>query len=173
MKRVSTVGPYVDLAILLAATVCVVALAYSAYHFQEDDAHRALAIVALPFASVGPGYGLLAMLFPHPRDLELVERLGLSSVVSVALLTLLVFALNHTSWGVRLVPMMVGLSAVTAISGSLGLLRRLLPKKVLLFAALDEIAEGGRDQSLLALCLCASLALAGAFAVTVFISDRY
>ena len=60
-----------------------------------------------------PGYSLIAALFPRKDDLDGIERIALSFGLSIAVVPLLGLALNYTSYGIRLVPILAMLSVFT------------------------------------------------------------
>ena len=72
-----------------------------------------------------PGYSLIAALFPRKDDLDGIERAALSFGLSVAVTPLIGLALNYTSWGIRLTPILISLSAFTIIMVLLAFLRRM------------------------------------------------
>lgn len=77
-----------------------------------------------------PGYSFVKALFPKKKaeteatpDLDNVERTVLSIGLSLALVPLVGFLLNYTPWGVRLVPIMLSLFALTVIFATVALAR--------------------------------------------------
>ena len=77
-----------------------------------------------------PGYALIASLFPRKDDLDGVERLALSFGLSIAVTPLLGLALNYTSYGIRLDPILISLSGLTLfLIGVAYLRRRRIPKE--------------------------------------------
>ncbi len=60
-----------------------------------------------------PGYSLIAALFPKKGDLESIERVALSFGLSIAVTPLIGLALNYTSWGIRLEPILLCLTVFT------------------------------------------------------------
>jgi uncharacterized membrane protein len=60
-----------------------------------------------------PGYALIAALFPRKNDLDGIERLALSFGLSIAVVPLIGLGLNFTSFGIRLVPLLISLSVFT------------------------------------------------------------
>lgn len=81
-------------------------------------------ILGLPLVLFLPGYSLLAALFPAKSDLDGIERTALSFGLSIAVVPLIGLALNFTSWGIRLLPILVCLSVFTFIMCGLAYLRR-------------------------------------------------
>ncbi len=58
-------------------------------------------LLGLPLVLFLPGYAVLAALFPRREDLDGVERLSLSFVLSLALVPLVVLILNFAPGGIR------------------------------------------------------------------------
>lgn len=67
-------------------------------------------ILGIPMVLFFPGYALIAALFPRKNDLDGIERLALSFGLSIAVVPLIGLGLNFTSFGIRLVPILVSLS---------------------------------------------------------------
>lgn len=85
-------------------------------------------VLALPPMLFVPGYVLLAALFPEAGEqsstapatdgngtetrqgIDGIERVVLSFGLSIAVVPLIVLTLNFTPWGIRLVPIMIGLT---------------------------------------------------------------
>lgn len=109
-------------------------------------------VFGLPFVLFLPGYALVAALFPEAgggpssedtgdgeagdgdgRDggIDGVERVALSFGLSIAVVPLLGLVLNFTPFGIRLVPVLVSVSLVTAGAAAVGARRRqlLLPEE--------------------------------------------
>ncbi|NOQ33541.1 MAG: DUF1616 domain-containing protein [Methanosarcinales archaeon] len=72
-----------------------------------------------------PGYSLIAALFPGKEDLDSIERIALSFGLSIAVVPLLGLVLNYTSYGIRLVPILVVLSVFTVLLAVVACVRRL------------------------------------------------
>jgi uncharacterized membrane protein len=102
-------------------------------------------VVALLVALFVPGYALIAALFPEcgppvsketavppteagsdtqPSGIDVLERLVLSFGASIAVVPLVGLVLNFTPWGLRLVPILVGLTIVTVLLTILAAVRR-------------------------------------------------
>jgi uncharacterized membrane protein len=81
-------------------------------------------LLGLPLVLFLPGYSLLAALFPAKSDLEGIERICLSFGLSIATVPLIGLGLNYTSWGIRLLPILISLSVFTFLMCGLAYLRR-------------------------------------------------
>lgn len=66
--------------------------------------------LGLPFVLFFPGYTLIAALYPRRDDLDGIERLALSLGLSLAVVPLIGLVLNYTPWGIRLGPIVAGLT---------------------------------------------------------------
>jgi len=67
-----------------------------------------------------PGYAFIKALFPKQlplktsdKDLDTIERIALSLGMSIALVPIVGLLLNYTSWGIRLTPIVLSLTALT------------------------------------------------------------
>ncbi len=67
-------------------------------------------ILGLPLVLFFPGYTLLAALFPRKGSLDGIERIALSFGMSIAVVPLIGLALNYTTWGIRLYPILLSLA---------------------------------------------------------------
>lgn len=81
--------------------------------------------MGLPFVLFFPGYGLISALLPRRDDPELVERLALSLILSLAMVPLIGLALNYSPWGIRLESILAFLGLFIALTATIGLLHRL------------------------------------------------
>lgn len=80
-----------------------------------------LAVICLLFF---PGYTVICALFPGKDDLGRMERLALSFVFSVVMVSLIGFLLNFSPWGVRLLPCLISISIFTIAMSLLAIYRR-------------------------------------------------
>ncbi len=71
-------------------------------------------ILGSAFVLFIPGYVAVEALFPKGRELDGIERLALSVGLSLALVPLVGLLLNYTPWGIRLDPIMISLTILTA-----------------------------------------------------------
>jgi uncharacterized membrane protein len=86
-------------------------------------------ILGLPLVLFLPGYALIAALFPAKSDLDGIERVALSFGLSIAVVPLIGLGLNYTTWGIRLLPILISLSLFTFVMCGLAYMRRaMLPE---------------------------------------------
>lgn len=81
-------------------------------------------VLGLPLVLFLPGYSLVAALFPAKSDLDGIERTALSFGLSIAVVPLIGLGLNYTTWGIRLLPILISLSMFTFLMCGLAYLRR-------------------------------------------------
>ncbi len=81
-------------------------------------------VLGLPFLLFFPGYTLIAALFPRKGQMEAIERTALSFGMSIAIVPLIGLALNYTSWGIRLEPVLYAVSAFIIIVSIIAWFRR-------------------------------------------------
>ena len=113
-------------------------------------------ILGLPMVLFLPGYALIAALFPAKDDLDGIERLALGFGLSIAVVPLIGLGLNYTSWGIRLVPILVSLSVFTLLMCVIAFYRRaqLPSEKAFLvssgevYAAIKEPVSGQSENKL-------------------------
>ena len=113
MKRLHIMLRYFpkDLALVILLTLsCMLFVLISP--LDETPVRVVLGLLLVLFL---PGYSLIAALFPGRDDPDGIERIALSFGLSIAVVPLLGLALNYTPFGIRLVPVLVGLS-VFAVS---------------------------------------------------------
>ncbi|MXV61092.1 DUF1616 domain-containing protein [Natronorubrum sp. JWXQ-INN-674] len=137
LTRFGAVRQYpVDLAAVSIGAILAYGIITS---FQEGSVLRLF--VTFPLALFLPGYALVAVLFPaserrarettstaierHPRGIDVVERVGLSLVLSVMIIPMIVIALPFTAWGLSTVSIAAALGVVTVVLAQLGVIRRL------------------------------------------------
>jgi uncharacterized membrane protein len=71
-----------------------------------------------------PGYVLISAFFPKKDDLDDIERIAFSFGLSIAVVPLIGLLLNFTRFGIRLVPILIGLSIYAIILIIVGEYRR-------------------------------------------------
>lgn len=102
------------------------------------------------FVLWAPGYALIKALFPteplsktSTKELDIIERFGLSIGLSLALVSLVGLLLNYTSWGITLAPVVLSLAAFTTIFAVVAVIRekrQVTPKNLSLHAKkIEEI----------------------------------
>lgn len=115
--------------------IIVFAATTSLIVFAAPESIYPLAYIRWAFGAIFllflPGYCFARALFPKESQKEnssasntySVSRLILSIPLSMALAPLIALLLNYTPWGVRLVPIVLGLLAMTGIFGTIAVLR--------------------------------------------------
>jgi uncharacterized membrane protein len=128
----------------------------------------------LPFLLFFPGYILVAALFPRRTDLDVIKRVALSFLLSIAVAALIGLVLNYTSWGIRLYPILISISIFILIASIIAWYRRttylpaerfkveLRPKMPALFKA-----DNTFDRVLIIVLILAILGATGTLAYTV------
>ncbi|ELZ65948.1 hypothetical protein C457_15357 [Haloferax prahovense DSM 18310] len=96
-------------------------------------------VLGLPCVLFVPGYAVIAALFPEAgpsvaadgdadaadrTGIDGIERVALSFGTSIAVVSLLGLLLNFTPWGLRLVPIVVSIGALTVVAAVVGSRRR-------------------------------------------------
>ncbi|XHH08900.1 MAG: DUF1616 domain-containing protein [Candidatus Bathyarchaeia archaeon] len=81
-------------------------------------------LLGVPFVLFFPGYVLMCLLFPLRKDLGDIERLALSVGLSLAVVPLVGLAMNYSSWGIRLLPMVTSIFILTLLLSLLTNYRR-------------------------------------------------
>jgi uncharacterized membrane protein len=82
-------------------------------------------VLGIIFIAFIPGYALISFLFPSNGEITLSERLLLSFGTSVAIVGLVGFILNYTSFGIRLEIIVEILTAIVILFSLLTVLRRI------------------------------------------------
>ena len=99
--------------------------------FLPDFQGASRIVVGLIVGLVVPGYTFMAALFPRKDDIDVAERVALSLGLSVVTITLVGLAMNFMPWGIRLVPMSIGLVVWSLLFSGVAVVRRsqMLPSK--------------------------------------------
>jgi uncharacterized membrane protein len=135
----------------LAAVLALVVLTNLAVFLPVLDESPVRVVVGLVFVLFVPGYAFIAALFPEAgaspttddtwadtdtdepdgnatglqdRGIDGIERTALSFGLSIAIVPLIGLALNFTPFGIRLVPILVSISAFIVVATVVGALRR-------------------------------------------------
>ncbi|SDG29316.1 DUF1616 domain-containing protein [Halorientalis regularis] len=124
-------------------------------------------VLGLPLVLFVPGYVFIAALFPEagesPADSESdpdatdsessgidgIERVALSFGLSIAIVPLIGLVLNFTPWGIRLVPILIGLNGFTLAATAIAARRRwALPESERFSAPYREWVVAGKAELL-------------------------
>jgi uncharacterized membrane protein len=62
-----------------------------------------------------PGYALIALLFPKKNDLNILERMTFTVILSVVITALIGMILNYSPWGIRIGSLLLTLAGVTVV----------------------------------------------------------
>ena len=112
----------------IPAIICVLSILLIAIvTFLPSNALRI--VFSLPFILLFPGYTLVAALFPKKVILGIVERIALSSGLSIAIVSLVGLTLNYTPWGIKLYPILISITVIILITSGVAWYRYLqLPR---------------------------------------------
>ena len=126
----------------LAAVLALVGLTNAAVFLPVVNDSPLRVVVGLAFVLFVPGYAFVAALFPEAgepptaddgsepdgglqdRGIDGIERTALSFGLTIAIVPLIGLALNFTPFGIRLVPILVGISGFTAVATAVAARRR-------------------------------------------------
>lgn len=109
--------------ILVAGLVILINILVFVPALSENFLRTYLGIVMVLFL---PGYALTAAIFPTKKDLEGIERAVVSMGLSIAIVPIIGFILNYTDWGIREVPILIGLSVFSGFMCVVAYYRRSL-----------------------------------------------
>ncbi|AEK73109.1 hypothetical protein GQS_06055 [Thermococcus sp. 4557] len=109
---------YWDLLTIIALSIILDLLIFYA---SDSLARKAL---GLAFVLFFPGYVFITALFPNRPELDNLERLALSFGLSIAVVPLIGLGLNYTPWGIRLIPILVSLTAFNIVFSLIAIHRR-------------------------------------------------
>lgn len=166
---------------LLVVIIGSVAIALWTYWTVPPD--LALLVLLLPLLLLFPGYALIAVLFPHPPEvdaraetsgwpkggIDIVERLALAFALSIALLPFVGFGLTATPWGITQTTVAGGMAAVTVLFAAIGIVRaaRMDPARRYLVVDRARFARAA-DADSVSLAVSLTLVLSVLIAVGVF-----
>jgi uncharacterized membrane protein len=102
----------------------------------------ARAILGLPFLLFFPGYVLVSAMFIK-KTMNNIERIALSCVLSIAIVGLIGFGLNYTSWGIELMPVLYSITAFIFLMSAIALIVRALTLKTNLFTTEFDLSLSG------------------------------
>lgn len=97
--------------LVIAASIATLAAVYIMPNTYPAVVFRL--IMGSIFVLFLPGFVTIKALFPTGKELEDIERFALSVGLSLVITPLIGLLLNFTPWGIRLDPIMVGLSLFT------------------------------------------------------------
>lgn len=125
LKTSSVLWYWITLATTLVAVISVFSIPESAYPIViVRYVLGAILIIWLP------GYAFIRVLFPvrlpikfEDKGLDTVERMALSSGMSLALVPMVGLFLNYTPWGIRLTPITLSLTALTLTFATAAVIR--------------------------------------------------
>jgi len=80
-------------------------------------------IIGIPIVMFIPGYVTVFSLFPTKKRINLIERIGLSLGLSIAILPLIAIGLYYTPWGIELAPVLFSIYAYIVCIGSIAIFR--------------------------------------------------
>lgn len=167
---------------LILVVVWLAASIVSVYH-PLLNASPIRFIFAIPVILFIPGYCLVSAFFPKKRDIEHTERVALSFGLSIAIVPLIGFGLNYTSWGIRLDPIVIALTVFILVTVLIAAYRRArLPLeeqyRVPFSAIGDSIRKGifpgkkNRIDQILASCLLLLVFIAILSTIYVFTAPK-
>ena len=111
--------------VTLAITTSLVVLFVSENNYPLLYTRYALGFIFVLFL---PGYTFIKTLFPT-KELDIVERVGLSAGMSLALVPFNLLLLNYTSWGINTNSVTITLLAFTLIFAILSIIREYRTKQ--------------------------------------------
>ncbi|MFX1475156.1 MAG: DUF1616 domain-containing protein [Promethearchaeota archaeon] len=129
MAPISTLGEYLQcrLSLDLWITLLLLVLGVATTFLIPANLYP-LVIIRWVFSGLFlffiPGFAFVRSLFPFDRYVDQWERLALSIISSIGLFILVAFAFNFTPWGIRLIPIAIGVSVITLITIILATYRR-------------------------------------------------
>ena len=109
----------VDLILLATWSLAASALTLA---FPSQQAVRIA--LGLPFLLFGPGYAVLAAIYPRRTDLAATERLALSLAFSLAVLSVVALGLSYGPSGLRWEPLVASVSLLVLAASALAVLHR-------------------------------------------------
>ena len=134
----------IDLALVIALTLACILFVLTPW-LNETPVRVLLGLLLVLFL---PGYSLVAALFPRRGDLDGIERIALSFGLSIAVVPLIAPGLNYTQYGIRLVPVLLGLSLFTILLALIAYVRRAWVSEAERFVVEGwGLGRGGGDRS--------------------------
>lgn len=148
-----------DLFVLLAVCALLMCTIYLC------QARSLRVCLGLAYVLLFPGYTLVAALFPSKDDLQGIERVTFSFILSMALVSLMALGLHYTPWGVRLDTIVISVTSFIALTCGVAYYRRgQVPREKRFVARLELELAGWRAVARLDRILGSALALSVFFA---------
>lgn len=142
----------------LAAVVVLTVLLLGAVSLPGVRETPLRIVLGVPFTLIAPGYAIVATLFPEAggsrseagdSGVDGLERVAFSIGLSIVVVPLCGLALTFTPWGIRLVPVVLVVAAVTVVATvAAAWRRRALPSDEQFRAPLGAWYRAGRDEFL-------------------------
>jgi uncharacterized membrane protein len=162
--------PYdLALVLLLSAVIAILAI------LGVSGIPRAALGLAIIFS--GPGYVLVAVLFPRASDLDWIARLTLSVGLSISVVVVIGLGLHLTTWGILPGPVMAALVIFIYSVGAVAYWRRMkLPPSQRLSGSIEigtpDWSGYTRAEKIAALALATSLLIAASAVAYVVVTPR-
>ena len=160
---------------LLVCIIWTIFLAPLAFLSTENPVRL---ILAIPFLLFIPGYVLIFVLFPLTNSqvkISILERIGLSIGVSIALAGLIGLGLNYSPWGIRLEPLLLALALFNLGVGALALYRWHTTNPEDRFSTTFNIAfpaSENKPNTIITIILTAAIIVAGSFTIYIIVTPK-
>lgn len=105
--------------VILFTVLCMISIVTPL--LNETPIRTILGLSLILFMS---GYSVISFLFPKKTDLDIIERIAFSFGLSIAITVLIGLVLNYTPFGIRLMPAIIFLSALTFLLSIFAYIRR-------------------------------------------------
>jgi uncharacterized membrane protein len=162
------VTKYFDLVVICFITLSV-AVVVGTFPDWQSPVRVGLGLIVVLLV---PGYALMSALFPGADDIDGVGRLALTLGLSIVAVPLVGLILNYLPWGIRLQPMLVGLSLWVLVFAGAAAVRRSRLEEGEAFA-LDWRTPGFRQGSVLFALVLGVLLGVPALAVALRPAEQY
>jgi len=135
-------------------------------------------LLAVPFLLFIPGYVLIFTLFPLTNSgekISMIERIGLSVGVSIALAGLIGLGLNYTPWGIRLEPLLLTISLFNLGVGALAIYRwhKINPEdRFSKSFTISLPASENKPNAIITIILTAAIIVAGSFTIYIILTPK-
>ncbi len=106
--------------------IIIISIALAIIIFIGDNKwlYHVKAMLGLLYSFLFPGYALTAVFFTKKGDLEILERLTLSCILSIVMIMLIGFVLNYSPWGIKMASVVIVNTVFTIGMSGLALYRR-------------------------------------------------